>query len=58
MRISKSRESLELQAILRGLDNTGNWPLSYSQDGASDRQSVGQFTRPVSRVSSRGASPG
>ncbi|XP_053396250.1 calponin homology domain-containing protein DDB_G0272472-like isoform X10 [Mercenaria mercenaria] len=58
MRVSKSRESLELQAILRGLDNNTNWPMSYSQDGGSDRQSVGQFTRPVSRVSSRGPSPG
>ena len=55
--IPKSRESMELQALLRGLDSSG-WPISYSQDGLSDRQSTGNFTRPVSRVSSRGPSPG
>ena len=48
---------MELQALLRGLDSSG-WPISYSQDGLSDRQSTGNFTRPVSRVSSRGPSPG
>ncbi|KAL4233137.1 hypothetical protein ACF0H5_007822 [Mactra antiquata] len=59
MYVSKSRESLELQAILRGLDNSG-WPLSYNQDGGASEKSgtPGQFTRPVSRVSSRGPSPG
>ncbi|XP_052237511.1 myosin-11-like isoform X2 [Dreissena polymorpha] len=53
--LPKSRESQELQALLRGLDNNG-WPMSYpsSQDG----HSTGQFTRPVSRVSSRVTSPG
>ncbi|XP_052810521.1 calponin homology domain-containing protein DDB_G0272472-like isoform X6 [Mya arenaria] len=55
--LPKSRESAELQALLRGLDTSG-WPHTYGQDGSIGGHG-GQFTRPVSRVSSRGGtSPG
>ncbi|KAK3096631.1 hypothetical protein FSP39_001897 [Pinctada imbricata] len=51
--IPRSRETMELQAILRGLQND-TWPLVYNADGELERSGTySEFTRPASQQSAR-----
>lgn len=50
--LPRSREALELRAILRGLQND-SWPMKYKQEGADFRQPSAlayQFSRPPSHL--------
>ena len=50
--LPRSREALELRAILRGLQND-NWPITYKQDGPDFKQPSAlayQFSRPPSNL--------
>ncbi|CAC5376258.1 unnamed protein product [Mytilus coruscus] len=51
--LPRSREALELRAILRGLQEDGSWPMTYRQAGADFKRPSGlaeQFSRPASHL--------